>query len=173
MATSDNFQLTLPYFSDDLPGSLPTQNQIENADQILAEVGGRKVVRVGEQYIVKYGEGAEEVEAAAMIFLRNTTSINLPKVYAVYRLGVSGPLVIVMEFIPGSNLLEAWPSLSAAHKEEVCLNLKRQIDQLRSLPSLGYFGGVGKQQMPDGIFWTGDGDEGNPGVNGPSAPRMS
>ena len=167
MAASGDFQLTLPYFSDDVPGPLPTQEQIENADQILAEVGGRKVVRVGEHYAVKYGEAAEEVEAATMIFLRKTTSINLPKVDAVYRLGVNGPLVIVMEFIAGSNLLNVWPSLSATHKEQVCLSLKRQIDQVRSIPSLGYFGGVGKQGMPDGIFWTGEGDERNPGVNGP------
>jgi hypothetical protein len=70
MAASVDFQLTLPYFSGDLPGPLPTQEQMENADQILAEVGGRRVVRVGEHYVIKYGEGAEEVEAATMIFLR-------------------------------------------------------------------------------------------------------
>ena len=79
MRASDGIQLALPYFSDDLPGPLPTQEQIETADEILAEVGGRKIVRVGQHYVVKYGETAEEVEAATMIFLRQTTSINLPK----------------------------------------------------------------------------------------------
>lgn len=85
MAASDEYQLTPPYFGDDLPAPLPTQEQINNADQILVEVGGRKVVRVGEHYVVKYGEATEEleVEAATMIFLRNTTCINLPKVYTV------------------------------------------------------------------------------------------
>ena len=72
-----------------------------------------------------------------------------------------------MEFIPGSNLFEAWPGLSAFQRGNVCLDLKRQVGQLRNLPSPGYFGGVGKQQMPDGVFWTGEEDGGNPGVNGP------
>lgn len=169
MAASDDYQLTLPYVGDDLPAPLPTQEQIDNPDQILVEVGGRKVARVGEHYVIKYGEAAEEleVEAATMIFLRNTTCINLPKVYAVYRSDGHGAVVIVMEFIPGSNLLEAWRRLSAAHKRQVCQDLKKQIDQLRNLPSLGYFGGVGKRPMPDGIFWTGEGDERDPGANGP------
>lgn len=122
---------------------------------------------MGEHYVVKYGEFAEEVEAAAMMFLRNVTSVNLPKVYAVYHLGGNGVIVIVMEFIPGENLLTIWPQLSTARKEQICFELKRQIDQLRNLPSLGYFGGVGKQHMPDGIFWTGEGDNHNPHVNGP------
>lgn len=147
MGASDDIHLSLPYFSADPPGPLPTQEQIENAHEILAEVGGRKVVRVGEQYAVKYGDAAEEVEAATIIFLRQTTSINLPKVYAVYRSGVKDMLVVIMEYIPGSNLHEAWPMLSAAQKEKVCLELRRQITQLRSLPPLGYFGGVGKQKI--------------------------
>lgn len=49
MATSDDFEFTLPYFSDDLPGPLRTQKQIENSDQNLVEVRVRKVVRVGER----------------------------------------------------------------------------------------------------------------------------
>lgn len=169
MVASDDYQLTLPYVSNDLPAPLPTQEQIDNADRILVQAGGRKVVRVGEHYAVKYGEAAEEleVEAATMIFLRNTTCVNLPKVYAVYRLDDHGAVVIVMEFISGINLLEAWPRLSATHKRQVCLDLKQQIDRLRNLPSLGYFGGVGKRPMPDGIFWTGEGDERCAGSNGP------
>lgn len=50
-----------------------------------------------------------------MIFLRNTTSINLPQVYAVYRSGEHDAIVIVMEFLPRSNLLQSWPRLSATH----------------------------------------------------------
>lgn len=126
-------------------------------------------MRVGQHYVVKTGQAAEEieVEAATMIFLRKTTSISLPKVYAVYRVGDQGAVAIVMEFIPGSNLFEVWPRLSTEQKQQVCQDLKRQVDQLRSLPSRGYFGGVGKRPQPDGIFWTGEEDERISGANGP------
>jgi hypothetical protein len=44
MSASDSYELILPYFCDDLLGPLPTQEQIEHADEILADVGVRKVV---------------------------------------------------------------------------------------------------------------------------------
>lgn len=138
-----------------------------NADEVLAEVGGRKVVRVGQHFVVKYGEAAEEVEAATMLFLNQTTSINLPNVYAVYRTGAESTLVIVMEYIPGTSLDKMWPTLSATHKAQICYEIKRQIDQMRNLHSPGYYGGVGRQPMPDGIFWTGDEERNRQGLSGP------
>ncbi|EXJ85221.1 hypothetical protein A1O3_05896 [Capronia epimyces CBS 606.96] len=136
MAASHDHKLTLPYFGDDLPGPLPTQEQIDSAEQILVEVGGRKVARVGEHYVVKCGEAVEELEVEAATMSSY-----------------------------GTRHVSTYPR--SAHKQQVCLDLRQQIDQLRTLPSLGYFGGVGKQPMPDGIFWTGEGDEQSPGVNGP------
>jgi hypothetical protein len=44
MNASDNYELILPYFCEDLPWPLPTQEQIEHADEILADVGVRKLV---------------------------------------------------------------------------------------------------------------------------------
>lgn len=44
MAASDDYQITLPYSGNDLLGSLPTQEQIDNAEQILVKVAGCKVV---------------------------------------------------------------------------------------------------------------------------------
>ena len=46
-------QLTLPYFSNDLPEPLPTEEDIENPDEVLTEGGGRRTVRVGDSYAVK------------------------------------------------------------------------------------------------------------------------
>jgi len=38
-------------------------------------------------------------------------------------------------------------------------------DLLWRIPSPGYFGGLGRTLMPDGIFWTGDGEEADATIN--------
>lgn len=165
MTTPADIRFVLPYFVDNLPAPLPTQEQIENASDVLAEVAGRRVIRVGEHFVVKYGTNNDEVEAATLIYLSKTKLVNVPKVYAVYRSGPNDALFIIMEYIPGDNLAKVWTCLSTESKEQICRELKLQLDQLRRLPSLGYFGGVGQRPMPDGIFWIHE--RKTPHINGP------
>jgi serine/threonine protein kinase len=157
----------LPYFNPDVPAALPTDEEIESPDEAFSETGRCKAVRVGEHFVVKYGHIIEELEAETMIFIKNNTSIPIPRVYAVYRSEEKRMLYIVMEYIPGNTLLSEWLHLSKIQKDAICLDLKRYLEELRSFPSPGYFGGYGAQHMSDGVFWTGNGDRRNPIINGP------
>jgi hypothetical protein len=171
MASSEDFRLTLPYMCEDLPAPLPTQELIESPDEVFKSMAERHIVRVGEHYVAKYGPRTSELEAEAanMLWLRRTRTVNVPTVYAVYqtpsKFDPTVPvLVIVMEFIAGDTLLKLWPSFTQSRKEQICQELRRQMDALRSLPPPGYFGGLGKVAMTSDIFWTA---EKGPIMNGP------
>ena len=71
-----------------------------------------------------------------------------------------------MEYIHGDTLLEKWPSLSESQKSTILNQLKGYLGLLRDLPHPGYFGSIGRRQMPNGIFWTGE-DDYDIRINGP------
>ena len=166
MAGPPDGPLQLPYYAPNLPFELPTQKDIASPDEVLCERGVRKIVRIGEKFVVKYGP-LFQVEAESMMFIRQSTSVPIPAVYAVYRSTENGLLYIVMEYIRGGNLLSLWPGLSPIQKSTICQRLKEYLAEIRRLPSPGYFGGLGRTAMPEGIFWTGEGDDADPIVNGP------
>lgn len=70
----------------------------------------------------------------------------------------------MMEYMPGKILQAEWPHLSQTQKGAICLDLKRYLEELRSLPSPGYLGGLGGRNISNTIFWTADD---KPIVNGP------
>ncbi|KAF2649640.1 hypothetical protein K491DRAFT_173529 [Lophiostoma macrostomum CBS 122681] len=84
------------------------------------------------------------------------TLARVPRLYAMWRMLSSGHLCLVMERIVGENLEAAWPTVTDLEKSIVCANLKTGIDALRSLPSPGFFGGVGLTNLPYHLFWTKD-----------------
>lgn len=161
--------LTLPFIHNKPPASLPSEDQIEKPDEVLTDKIGRRVVRVGTQFIVKYGHTVNQIEAETMIFVKEATSIRIPEVYAVYQSERDGMLYIVMEYITGYTLVEQWARLTQSEKITIMDELKGQVDALRQLPDPGYFGGVGGQHMPNGIFWcSGEADEEDPkSITGP------
>jgi serine/threonine protein kinase len=159
----------LPYYADPatLPAALPTEAQVRNSKDILSDCIGVKVVRVGQHFVVKYGGILDEIEAQNMIFVRKKTKIPVPKVYAIFRSADKTKLFIVMEHIRGSTLLSTWPALSDPQKVLVLTKLRSYMSQLRSIPSPGYYGSIGKRHMPDTLFWTGAGANRNSAINGP------
>lgn len=159
--------LALPYFSHSCPAPLPTATDIEASDQVMTDYIGRKVVRVGSVFVVKYGHTVEELEAETMLFVKRATSIPVPEVYAAYRDDENGMFYIIMEYIPGTTLLEAWPTLSDGQKSNITRVLKNYSAQIRNLPAQDYLGGVGKRHMPNGIFWSGGEDAKDIRINGP------
>ncbi|KAL3491839.1 hypothetical protein BJX62DRAFT_224876 [Aspergillus germanicus] len=103
--------ISLPYYASDLPCPLPTENEIDEASDISLAYGGRRIVRVGPSFVVKFGEQVNILEGENMLFIRNNT--NILKNY------------IVMEHIQGETLLSAWPQLTPSEKDLITTTLRK------------------------------------------------
>ena len=162
--------LQVPYFADPsiLPGPIPSIEEIESSSNLLNQYGAPRAVRVGEHFVVKYGELVHALEADNMMFIYKQTSIPVPQLYAVFRSPVKpAVLYIVMQYIHGSTLMAEWPTMSEAQKSTVGKKLRSYFTQLRELPSPGYYGSRGRGHMPSGIFWDGESAYLNPAISGP------
>jgi aminoglycoside phosphotransferase len=86
---------------------------------------------ISKHIIVKARRGANLTEAATMKFVAERTSIPVPKVYCsfVYK----DCTYIVMERIRGEDLPGAWGSLSETARQQVTVELKVMVQQLRAL----------------------------------------
>jgi hypothetical protein len=60
--------ISLPYYASDLPCPLPTETEIDEASDISLAYGGRRIVRVGPSFVVKYGEPVNLLEGENMLF---------------------------------------------------------------------------------------------------------
>jgi len=85
----------LPYFCDsaELPGPLPTLEEIEASTQTLLspnfELGYHRVVLIRGQFVVKYGRPpwTTENEDHALLLLQQHPAIPVPRLYAMYYEG--------------------------------------------------------------------------------------
>lgn len=154
----------IPFYATDLPCPLPTNAEIEKAPDISMEYGGRRIVGLGQHFVVKYGLGVNLTEGENMLFVRENTNVPVPRVFALYSDAKTGKNFIVMERIVGQTLLSAWPQLTELDKHDILSDLRIYCDELRRLPSPKYFGSFGKRQLLDEIFWTQEPDQ---LVNGP------
>jgi hypothetical protein len=162
--------LQVPYFADPstLPGPIPSIEEIESSSNRLNQNGAHRAVRVGEHFVVKYGELVYALEADNMMFISKQTSIPVPQLYAVFRSPVKpAVLYIVMQYIHGNTLMAEWPIMSEAQKSAVGKKLRSYFAQLRELPSPSYYGSRGRGHMPNSIFWDAEGAYLNPAISGP------
>ncbi|KAH8800722.1 phosphotransferase enzyme family protein [Xylogone sp. PMI_703] len=143
--------MQFPYFAppECLPSALPTREAIANSGDVLSEYAGRRIVRIGCHFVVKYGTSVKLLEGENMLFV-------VPQVYAIYSDNQNGANYIVMENIEGDALISRWGSMSTSQKEKVCIQLKHFCDELRSIPSLGYYGSLGERGLEDPVFWMGN-----------------
>ncbi|KAI6086027.1 kinase-like domain-containing protein [Hypoxylon rubiginosum] len=135
----------LPYFRsvEELPAPLPTSAAIEAGTKFLPSIytpSQRLTVIVGDHFVVKYGTRMSENEGHALLYLEKYQSIPVPRLYAMYR--DNGKLYLIMEFKPGRQLRELWPSLSSDDILDISRQLRKIWDQLRSIPSPSIFGNV-------------------------------
>ena len=147
--------------------NLPTIAEIEAAAEVLSMPdNSAKVVRVKEQFAVKFGNGIPLSEAENMKFLAANSKVPVPKVYAAFIDPETNRTFIIMEYVRGDNLQKLLPSLTPTEKVIICKLVKDAIIELRKIPSPGYLGTLNRQPYHDGVFWTKDN---NPLISGPFA----
>jgi aminoglycoside phosphotransferase (APT) family kinase protein len=162
-------KIQLPYFRnpDQLPCPLPTTKEIKAGRVIhtyrefYADHG--HVVIVGDCFVVKYGPYTRENEGYALLLLEKYPSIPAPQLYAMYR--EDEVLYLVMQLIPGRDLLNLWHELSENEKVFICGQLKEAFTHIRSIPSPGIFGDTIGGPLPHRLFdWSANED---PRISGP------
>jgi hypothetical protein len=157
--------------SEQLPEPLPTDAAIRSSNNVLKVGHGRRVVCVGEHFVVKYGVAVSLMEGENMLFVRETCDIPVPQVFALYsRIDPSGAKVnyIIIEHVRGATLDTRWDAISGIDKSEIARKLRLMFDRLRSIPSPGYFGCTGRRPMEECMFWTRREDGVEPGlIDGP------
>ena len=78
---------SLPYFTpaELLPAPLPTVAEILASTKCLSSFYENPVFRVGDHYAVKFGGRVKLQEGENMLFIQQSTSIPVPKVYALFH----------------------------------------------------------------------------------------
>lgn len=156
----------LPYFADPsgLPGPLPTDQEIKNAEVLpsIYPAEYRRNVLVRKQFVVKYGPEVKENEGHTLLALEHVRTIPSPRLYAMYR--KDDVLYLVMEFKKGEQLDEVWNGLSDTSKLDIATQLRAIMDELRQIPSPGTFGNMSKGPVPHRFFWS---PVPYPAINGP------
>lgn len=145
--------------SEELPSELPTKDAIESSKEILCEESARKVVSVGSHFVVKYGLQVDLAEGQSMIFIKNTTTVSVPKVYALFKDIESSKTYIIMERINGDRLDFIWTSLDRMQKQAIALQIRTSFIELRKLRSPDGYCSLDCKPLRDHIFYTGTPEE--------------
>lgn len=92
-------------------------------EETLHSFSARKVVRVSESLVVKSGPNLRPHEAQTLRSIAANTTIPVPKVHDVRRAG--GKVTeIVMDYMPGKRLDEAWNTLDHEQKLSITGELR-------------------------------------------------
>ncbi len=148
----------LPYFADSatVPAKLPTVAEIISSQEFLRNSTGHKVVGIGYHFVVKYGPRVDLLEGETMRFLEHSTSIPVPRVYAIFQDHDTQHNYIIMERIWGETLASVWPRMDNNEKEATVSALRSSLEQMRKLKSPGGYCRLGHHGLPDEIFCTAD-----------------
>jgi len=149
--------IQIPYYAhpEELPSELPTKNAIKSSKEVLCEQSARKVVGLGSCFVAKYGLQVDLEEGWNMIFIKNTTSILVPTVYALFKDSETNENYIIMERIQGNRLDLIWISLDDAQKRVIASQIKANFTELRKLCSPNGYCSLGGKPLRDHIFYTG------------------
>lgn len=149
--------IQFPYFRGvtELPAPLPTMDETHASTDILKgdePWADRKVVGLGQYFIVKYGRYRDRLEGYNLLFIERNLRIAAPKLYAMWE-GQDGQLYFVMERLEGDALDKLWSSLAKTDKDIIMAQVRAVFDQLRPVPSPGYSGSINKSCMPHHLFY--------------------
>jgi hypothetical protein len=149
--------LHLPYFRnpEELPAPLPTTSEILGSNDIIKGIepwATRKVVGVGEHFIVKYSPN-DQIEGENLLFLeRNNLQGFAPQLYAMWK-EADGTLFLVMGRLRGDTLETLWPTLPEFDKDCILAKIRAILIQIRTTPHQGFFGSVDKSHTPHHLFY--------------------
>jgi serine/threonine protein kinase len=131
---------------------------MEWSRRIYGRTGSHRVYRLTKSTAVKFGIKARSYEAATMRYIRQHTSIPVPDIFDVWMQEDGSP-VIVMEWVNGKTLDTAWPMLSLEDKQLIANQLKRYLDELRTLRQPddmeGWIGSYDRQPVSDALLTCG------------------
>ncbi|KAJ5109907.1 hypothetical protein N7532_002552 [Penicillium argentinense] len=118
--------------------------QFENQEgTTLHSLGSRTIIRYENNLVVKSGD-IRAHEAQTLQFIAAKTTIPVPKVHNIhYEDGKV--MAIVMDYIPGKRLDEAWDTLDSHQKLSIANELHSYLSQLRKLKG-DYIGAIGRGQ---------------------------
>ncbi|OBT47178.1 hypothetical protein VE00_03455 [Pseudogymnoascus sp. WSF 3629] len=86
-----------------------------------------------DQTVVKSGE-AIKIEESHALRLAEQLHLPVPHVHEA-QTTPDGGASIRMDYIPGDNLKDVWPSMTPDQKHDIAIQLRDIIDKMRSLPS--------------------------------------
>ncbi|OTA94094.1 hypothetical protein M434DRAFT_394996 [Hypoxylon sp. CO27-5] len=127
---------------------LVSQSELEKAEKFGQFV---PVYKLDSKTIVKSSTRTRLVEAETMRFVRQHTSIPVPEVYNAYKDEESGHTRIIMEFVEGVELEEAWDKYSDAEKELVIDQLRSYMAELRQIKG-SFIGAIDGSWCDDHYF---------------------
>lgn len=139
--------------SQDQSDAPPTPDDVTGAE-ILHQSTGSRLVKVQQSYVIKFGTQVYPIEAQNMLYVARTTTVPVPKVYAIYQRGEEQSVVtyIVMQYLPGTTLLKLWDNLDRDHKTLIAKTIRSYFDELRQLQHPGYIGSIAGGPPLDDIF---------------------
>lgn len=153
--------------SDTMVGSsIPSIEDILASDHILSASDTiTKVVKIREQFAVKYGRRVSYIEAENLKFLADS-DVPVPKLYGFLTAPEGEKSFIIIELVEGQTLEQILPSLTTAEKDCIFEQIRKALALLRGLKPPDYTGAIGRKPLGDGIFRT---ESLEPRTNGPFA----
>ena len=92
----------------------------------------RCVLLLTNNLCVKCGALVQLSEASTLRYVGEHTSIPVPKIYCAFQ--HKGSAYILMDRINGKELARGWGTRSTESKEKILAQLKKMVQELRSLP---------------------------------------
>ena len=115
----------------------------------IHSLGGRKIVQIDDETVVKYGDSINLQEADNIKFIRERTNIPVPEIKATFA--ENGITYIVMSKVPGKSLIKVWSYIKHKQKVKVMLDLKKYVEELRNISpeKENYIGGINETSCFD------------------------
>ncbi|EEH17957.2 hypothetical protein PABG_00520 [Paracoccidioides brasiliensis Pb03] len=122
--------------------------EFDDGGEVIHSLGNRTVIRYGEDKVVKSGS-ININEADTLRFVAENTTIPVPRVHAVRQDGYRK--AIVMDYMPGTPLEEAWETLTHDQRISATRQIGSYISQLRRLKG-SFIGGLNRCQATVGRY---------------------